>query len=259
MNFVWYPNEVSSHFLNPHTLKSLFHSLTFSVDTLSGVRWGNQPFSRLRETSCTSSPIAPTEDLPGGFGLTEKVAHATALDFLACHRGDDRASGNNTSFLATRARKTCNTRDSSCFLFRERKKNLVCFERICDRHRLKQLVIKPESSKTVVSTARSTVAEWKVEDFPGALITCHFYNTHNDTRTYKYICMHNRMYVRGGREIKKTKSVIRWGTADDDGDDALEKAVAVSVESPSYGAVETSIDQVSIHPQRKLECEKTPR
>lgn len=124
MNFVWYPNEVSSHFLNPHTLKSLFHSLTFSVDTLSGVRWGNQPFSRLRETSCTSSPIAPTEDLPGGFGLTEKVAHATALDFLACHRGDDRASGNNTSFYATRARKTCNTRVSSCFLFRERKKTL---------------------------------------------------------------------------------------------------------------------------------------
>lgn len=140
------------------------------------------------------------------------------------------------------------------------KKNLVCFERICDRHRLKQLVIKPESSKTVVSTASSTVAEWKVEDFPGALITCHFYNTHNDTHTLIsiYVCTTVCMWG-GGREIKKTKSAIRWGTADDDGDDALEKAVAVSVESPSYGAVETSIDQVSIHPQRKLECEKIPR
>lgn len=43
------------------------------------------PLPRFRETSSASSPIASTEDPPVGFALTEEAAHATALEFSACH------------------------------------------------------------------------------------------------------------------------------------------------------------------------------
>lgn len=166
--------------------KSTLSPVSAEAATPSPLSWNKQRFLPDRQDRRPASWFRSD----GGGGARDRTW------IFGVSRGDNGATGSNISFLATRGER------HATLVFWERE-TLCAWRGVVIVIDWRQLVIKPESLAPIVSTARSTRADWKVEDFTEALITYRFNNKQN---MYEYICM---TLCGGGGGIKTQDTVNR--------------------------------------------------